>query len=142
MRFLLYGAFGWCAEIVWTAVTDSIEARLAKQPLDVRLVGRTYLWMFPIYGLGGLLFEVVHAAIAVQAWPVRGLIYMLGCFAVEYVSGWLIRAVSGACPWDYSHRRWHVQGLIRLDYAPVWFVFGLLLEVVERYVNLFAAAAT
>jgi uncharacterized membrane protein len=135
LRFLSYGVFGWCAEIVWTAAYGVVGAIAAGRRLDARLMGHTYLWMLPIYGGGGLLFEVVHGAIAPYPWAVRGAIYMVGCFVVEYISGWLIKVASGTIPWDYSERRWHVHGLIRLDYAPVWFCFGLLLERVEAVVR-------
>ena len=132
LRFVFYGLFGWCAEIVWTATHDAIEALAAGRSIDPRLPGHTYLWMFPIYGGGGLLFEVAHAAVQSWPWVARGVTYMVGCFAVEYASGWLIQRATGTIPWDYSHRRWHVHGLIRLDYIPVWFVFGLLLERVQQ----------
>lgn len=132
LRFLTYGVFGWCTEIVWTAFTDAVEARWAGQPINWRLIGTTYLWMFPIYAGGGLAFEVAHAQLTQMPWVARGLVYMIGCFAVEYVSGWILLQTTGSVPWDYSQRRWQVHGLIRLDYAPAWFVFGLLLERVER----------
>lgn len=132
LRFVVYGVFGWCVEIVWTAGYAVGEALRAGRRPDPRLAGRTYLWMFPIYGGGGLLFERAHAAIAAWPWVARGAVYAAGCFAVEYASGWVIRALTGKIPWDYSYARWHVHGLIRLDYAPVWFVFGLLLERVEE----------
>lgn len=135
IRFLVYGVFGWCTEIVWTALTDAVEARLAGRAIDRRLVGTTYLWMFPIYAGGGLAFEVVHGLLVGMPWIARGLIYMLGCFAVEYAAGWCIRRVTGSVPWDYSQRTWQVHGLIRLDYAPAWFVFGLLLERVEQWAH-------
>ncbi len=132
LRFFLYGLFGWCAEIVWTALSDNVERAIEGVKIDVTLAGKTYLWMLPIYGGGGLLFEAVHAAIATQPWILRGAIYIVGCFAIEYVAGWLIKQVSGKIPWDYSARRWHVHGLIRLDYVPVWLVFGFLLEIASR----------
>ncbi len=132
VRFLVYGIFGWCTEIVWTAVTDAAESAVARRPVDARLAGKTYLWMFPIYACGGLAFEVAHGWVADLAWPLRGMVYTVGIFAVEYASGWLIQRLTGSIPWDYSERRWHVHGLIRLDYAPAWFVFGLLLERVEQ----------
>ena len=87
--------------------------------------------MLPIYGGGGLLFELVHAAIDGWPWVVRGTVYMVGCFAIEWWSGRALQLASGKIPWDYSYARWNVRGLIRLDYAPVWFAFGLLLERVE-----------
>lgn len=134
-RALLYGCFGWCAEILWTALADAATAAWRGAPVDRRLAGHTYLWMLPVYGGGGLLFEVAHGAVAPAPWVVRGAVYALGCFTVEYATGWLIRRATGVIPWDYSGRRWHVHGLIRLDYAPVWFVFGLCLEHVERFVR-------
>ena len=126
IRFVLYGLFGWCGEIIWTASWEKITGRQA----DWKLRGTTYLWMFPLYGAAFvLLFEPAHNALRAWPWPVRGLVYMLGFFAVEYASGWLLRRLTGACPWDYTeHSRWQIHGLIRLDYAPVWFVAGLGLE--------------
>jgi uncharacterized membrane protein len=135
IRFVLYGIFGWCAEIIWTASTGAAQALAARRRIDRRLLGYTFLWMFPIYGGGGLLFELVHARVAGWPWPARGVTYMLGCFAVEYAAGWSLNRGTGTIPWDYSHARWNVQGLIRLDYAPVWFGFGLLLESVEQLVR-------
>ena len=126
IRFLLYGLAGWCGEILWTALREKVTGC----QLDWKLRGTTYLWMFPIYG-GALLllFEPAHDALRTWAWPLRGLIYAVGSFAVEYLAGWLLRKVTGVCPWDYrGHSRWHVHGLIRLDYAPVWFTVGLGIE--------------
>jgi uncharacterized membrane protein len=140
IRFVLYGMFGWCAEIVWTAAQGAVAALRTGQRVDPRLAGRTYLWMFPIYGGGGMLFELAHGAVAGWAWPARGLVYMIGCFAVEYATGWLIQRATGVIPWDYAAHRWHVAGLIRLDYAFVWFAFGLLLESVEVLVRAAAPA--
>jgi uncharacterized membrane protein len=69
-----------------------------------------------------------------QAWLVRGLIYLLGFFAVEYLSGWLLKRFTGSCPWDYSKwTRWSVRGYIRLDYAPIWFLVGLGLEPIHDF---------
>ena len=54
IRFFLYGLGGWCGEVVFTALTQSLPRR------DWRLLGYTYLWMFPIYGLIGPLYEPLH----------------------------------------------------------------------------------
>lgn len=32
------------------------------------------------------------------------------------------------CPWDYSHAKTNIDGVIRLDYAPLWMAAGLLFE--------------
>ncbi len=135
-RFLCYGLIGWAVEIVWTAGQTALLA-----PAGTRgrwaLAGRTYLWMFPIYGLLVFLYEPMHQALRATAWPLRAVAYAAGFLAVEYVSGWLLRRMTGACPWDYATRaspsRWQVHGLIRLDYAPAWALLGLALEPVHDF---------
>ena len=140
--FLLYGLFGWCAEIVWTASYDlvagtrraegDVVGRVAMtRPERLRLQGRTYLWMLPIYGLGGLVFEAAYAHIGSWHVLLRCLTYALGAFAIEGAAGLLLKALTGRCPWDYSYNRTHVAGVIRLDYTPVWAIFGLALERVH-----------
>ena len=139
LRFLLYGLFGWCAEIVWTALYDAVSGtrraagdevgRIAMTRAErLRLEGRTYLWMLPIYGSAALLFEPAHEALRAHFWLLRGTLYCLGIFAVEGASGYLLKWTTGRIPWDYSYARTSIRGVIRLDYAPVWFLFGMLLE--------------
>jgi uncharacterized membrane protein len=124
IRFCIYGLLGWCWEVVWTAVT---EKAWGKQR-DWRLVGRTYLWMFPIYGLLAPLGEPLHNFLRPHSWLLRGLVYLIGIWLVEFLTGWLLRKLTGKCPWDYSHLPGSIQGLIALEYAPVWFIFGLGFE--------------
>ena len=87
IRFLIYGLLGWAMEIVWTATREKIKGIQTGW----RLQGTTYLWMFLIYG-GALvlLFEPVHNALRGWPWPLRGLVYVAGIFAVEYATGWLL----------------------------------------------------
>ncbi len=127
VRFCIYGLLGWCWEVVWTATTEKGWARQR----DWRLMGHSSLWMFPIYGLLAPLGEPIHNLMRPRAWPLRGLVYLLGIWAVEYLTGWLLRKLTGKCPWDYSTLRGSVQGILALEYAPVWFVFGLGFERVH-----------
>jgi len=127
IRFIIYGMLGWCGEIIWTATRE----KLSGQERGWKLRGTTYLWMFPLYGLIAPLYEPVHNALRAWPWPLRGVVYMLGFWAVEYLTGWVLKRLIGVCPWDYSRARWHVHGFIRLDYGPVWFLVGLGLERVH-----------
>lgn len=128
VRFVLYGMLGWCVEIVWTA----LRSTATREQRGWRLAGVTSLWMFPIYGLLAPLYEPLHTALRPQPWPLRGLVYGLGFLTVEYVGGWLLRRLVGVCPWDYTGRsRFQVHGLTRLDYGPLWALFGLALEPVH-----------
>lgn len=52
---------------------------------------------------------------------------MTGIFAVEYAAGTYLKR-RGRCPWDYSRAKTNIDGVIRLDFAPLWFFTGLLFE--------------
>ncbi len=82
--------------------------------------------MFPIYGSAAFLTPVMHRLKNQKIWK-RGLVYMLLIFTGEYLSGSLLKR-HHACPWDYSQSPFHYKGIIRLDYAPVWFLVGLFYE--------------
>lgn len=82
--------------------------------------------MFFIYGMGAFLAPV-YAFIKHCPAFFRGLVYTICIFTAEYLTGSLLRR-KDACPWNYEHCHMHVHGLIRLDYAPLWFFTGLLFE--------------
>jgi uncharacterized membrane protein len=135
LRFVAYGMLGWAIEIVWTAVHSAVLA--PGGAARWKLAGRTYLWMFPIYGSMVFLYEPLHELLRPTPWPLRAAVYAAAFLAVEYVTGWLLRRLTGACPWDYLRRerpaRWQLHGLIRLDYAPAWALLGLGLEPVHDF---------
>lgn len=141
-NFIRCGIAGWCLEVMFTSV-DSIMAG------DWRLIGRTSLIMFPIYGMGAFLLPISRAMdrfltglpgfsdagrdrISRPAKIIRhGLIYMVLIFIAEYVTGiWLTSL--GICPWDYSQWPDNVGGVIRLKFAPLWFGTGLLFEYLGK----------
>ena len=134
-NFIHCGILGWCLEITFTAL-NSFRRR------EFTLSGNTSVWMFPIYGMGALLAPVSRW---VDLWiadgsqgagtplnPIdkiirHGFLYMVLIFTAEYLAGMFLRNM-GICPWDYTGRHLNVNGLIRLDFAPLWFLTGLLFE--------------
>ena len=118
-NFFRCGITGWCMEICFTALG-------ALPGKNRELTGHTSLWMFPIYGCAAFLAPV---SCLIKKRPVwfRGLTYMSLIFGAEYLSGRLLKK-HHCCPWDYSHSPFHIQSLIRLDYAPYWFCAGLFFE--------------
>ncbi len=54
-----------------------------------------------------------------------------GIFFVEFLSGSFFQKLH-ICPWDYSHVPLQYKGVIRLDYAPLWFFTGLFFEWLLR----------
>ncbi|HPU98383.1 MAG TPA: hypothetical protein PLO53_10570, partial [Candidatus Hydrogenedentes bacterium] len=69
----------------------------------------------------------------------RAVVYMLGIFLVEYVSGEIFTA-AGLRIWNYSHLPLNLRGQITLVYAPFWFALGLGLETLNRWIDRCAAA--
>ena len=125
-RLALYGLLGWCTEVVFSGVTGYLKGG------NRRLPARTSLWMFVLYGLAQPLFEPVHDTLRGRVpTAVRGLVYGAGFHATEYATGWVLRRLLGQAPWDYSEARLQVNGLIRLDYFPLWAAAGLGLEWVH-----------
>lgn len=123
-RFAFYGALGLVAELCFTAITHLAQRQQG------RWGGHTSLWMFPVYGLTQPLYEPVHSALRARgaAWPWRAGAYSAGYLGVEYLSGRVLRRVAGRAPWDYSHARLHLHGLIRAEYVPLWAAAGLAME--------------
>lgn len=118
-------------------IFTSLESIMAQ---DWRLMGRTSLLMFPIYGMGALLAPIGSgidrflgetAVRPSDRYLRHGMIYMVLIFTAEYLSGAWLKA-RGICPWDYSGTRTSVNGLIRLDFAPLWFGTGLLFEEITK----------
>jgi uncharacterized membrane protein len=124
-RFVIYGLVGWCIECTFTSMMD-----LATGAGDLRLMGYSYLWMHPIWGLGLLLGERLVGVLQRVGLNrvTRSFIGMGVCFAVEYSMGALLVALIGRCPWDYSASVMSVDGLIRLDYAPFWWLCAWAVE--------------
>ena len=126
LRFLIYGAFGWVLEVAWTGLNSLVRG-------DFLMRSSTSIWMFFIYGMFVLL-EPVFVYLAPLHFFVRGAVYTLVIFLAEYVTGGLMKRAD-ICPWDYTGARYSVQGVIRLDYAPVWFAAGLMFEMLYGFIR-------
>lgn len=118
-NFFLCGSIGWCLEVFWTG----FHSLLAGEPT---MMGKTSLLMFPIYGCAAFI-KPVYKKIASIPTAIRGCIYTAGIYLAEFFSGSVLK-YFGMCPWDYSKTPFQYKGVIRLDYAPLWFLTGLLFE--------------
>lgn len=115
MRFLVYGLAGWAADSLFVCIHTG-----RRRPSSLLNV--------PVYGLAQPLFELVHDRIRQRPLALRAALYGAGILGVEYTSGRLIRRLGGDVPWDYGRSRFGIDGLVRLDYFPLWAAYGLGLE--------------
>ncbi|HWT73558.1 MAG TPA: hypothetical protein VN258_02400 [Mobilitalea sp.] len=121
-NFFICGLSGWCMECLWTGF-DSV-----RKHTDKTLTCHTSVWMFPIYGMAACLTPVCNKLKSKNA-LLRGGVYALLIYSAEFASGVILKKF-GACPWDYSKAKLNYKGVVRLDYAPAWFLAGLFFEKV------------
>lgn len=127
--FAAMGCAGMTCEIFFTAIYDIIRGQAA---VPIRLMGHSYLWMFPIYGLAGIVFPFVLRIIGNWNVLLRMCAYAAGILLVEFATGWFLDFATGQCPWEYKEG-WHIMGYIRIDFFPFWALFGFLAETVLKF---------
>ena len=106
-------------EVLWTGLG-------ALKNKNFKLSSNTSLWMFFIYGMV-IFLEPFFRLTAQFNFILRGLIYASLILAGEFITGTMLKRAD-ICPWDYSATRYHVKGVIRVDYFPAWAAAGLIFE--------------
>lgn len=124
---------GVTVEVCYTAIVDLMDM-WGSATLDLSLKGVSYIWMIPIYGSASFLFPLGFRML--KHWPrlLRYFTYAVGIFVVEFVTGFVLEQLTGRCPWEYQ-TGWHIAGYIRLDYLPLWMMFGAALEEFHKLVE-------
>lgn len=114
--FYLYCFLGW----IFESTVVSISQR--------RLVNRGFMKgpFLPIYGFGAL--SILLSTLPVRARPF--LVFLVGLLAatiLEYITGVLMERLFKVRYWDYSHKRFNLNGHICLSSSLAWGGFSLLL---------------
>lgn len=133
--FCAFGCVGITTEIFFTAIVDLLDMIQANN-YNLKLQGKSYIWMFPIYGLGGIFFPLLMPYFEKFHALIRASIYALGILTVEFITGWLLEVFTGSCPWEYQTGL-HIMGFIRLDYFPLWAGFGFMTETLVKFLSRF-----
>lgn len=119
--FVKCGILGWCIEIIWTAFHG-------MKSKNNKFIGYTSIIMFPIYGLASVI-KPISLKLKKMKMPtiIRGIVYSIGIFMVELITGSILKKTNN-CPWDYSDKKYNIIGVIRIDYAPLWCIVGVIFE--------------
>lgn len=125
-RAYLYALQGYFIEITFTAFYDLIEGTG-----NLKLRGYTSVWSLFIYSVASLVMERINAFLQPRGVPllVRAAAHALWMYAWEFTTGCMLSRVD-ACLWDYKNYRYNIAGLVTLEYAPLWFLLGVIFEVV------------
>ena len=125
-HLLFWGMFGLCSEIIFTALANLFSNKAYN------LMGRTSVWMFPIYSIGLTYgFSLVQNIISNDF--IRYLSYPLWIWLIEILVGFPT-SKFGIRIWDYRYlpdnRHW--KGIISFIHFPIWVFFGFLVELVDK----------
>lgn len=127
-HYVVYGLLGLLMEVFWTGFHSLLSGNL-------NLISSTSIWMFFIYG-GAVFLEPIHNKIRRYNIFLRGIIWALLIFIIEFISGFVLEQLVGSCPWDYrSSTSYTIRGYIRFDYFPAWFVVGLTFEKIHDFLD-------
>lgn len=121
-RAVVLACVGVAVEVAYTALTEPQGG--------ARRIGYSYLWMFPVYALIEPALSALRPLVGAWAWPARAALYAAAIMVVELIVGLALQKSLGEAPWEPNYRksRWHVLGVVRLDYFPAWAGAAMLFE--------------
>lgn len=114
LYFVIYAFFGWVSETIYVGIGTK------------KIVNRGFLHspVCPIYGFGALL--VLFVLDPFYSYPV--IVFLLGIVstsALEYFTSWLMEVIFHASWWDYSKRKYNLNGRICLKNSILFGIMGL-----------------
>jgi len=127
--------FGLILEVFWTGIISFLKGKNKK------LIGHVSLLMVPLYFIIPFVYLLVLKLLPGYGIFLRALVYMVIFFILEYVYGLILKKL-GLEAWNYSkknkggigcYHKYNFQGLITLEYAPVWYVAGIIGEIVYTF---------
>ena len=121
LLFFLYGFVGWVAEVIYGIVITG------------RFVNRGFLVgpICPIYGFGVVIITVLLSRYQNDL-LVLWVMSMFVCSLLEYVTSYLMEKIFKTRWWDYSDKRYNINGRICLEFS---FAFGLFAVLVLYFMN-------
>ena len=125
LLFIIYSFIGWIMEIIFTLYKDKI------------LFNRGFLMgpYCPIYGSGCILIILLLNRY-VNDPVVLFIMSMVICSVLEYITSWLMEMLFKARWWDYSDRKFNINGRICLEALIPFGLLGcLLMYVINPFIS-------
>ena len=119
--FIIYAMIGWCIEII----NGLIQTK--------KFVNRGFLIgpYCPIYGVGGILITLLLSKYYND--PI--VLFFMGiavCGILEYLTSYIMEKIFKARWWDYSKRKFNVDGRVCLGTMIPFGIFGMILTYVTN----------
>ena len=107
--FIFYCFCGWIIESTYVSVCEK------------KLTNRGFLRgpVIPIYGCGAMM--MFFCTTPFRAWPVVVFFSgMIGCTVLEYFTGWAMESIFKVRYWDYSDKKFNLNGYVSLFTSICW----------------------
>lgn len=116
LLFIIYSFLGWILEIV----DQLIEKR--------KLMNRGFLIgpYCPIYGIGCLFFILVLSRY-IEHPEIVFFVAVVGCSTLEYLTSYLMEKIFHARWWDYTDKKFNLNGRICLEATLLFGILGTLI---------------
>ena len=119
--FFLYSIFGWFLEIIYMFIIEHI------------LINRGFLYgpYCPIYGIGGVVLYILLDKYKNNLILLIVSIFII-CSVIEYIISYILEKIFKLRWWDYSKRKFNINGRICLETSIYFTIFGVL---IVKYIN-------
>ena len=114
--FLGFSVIGWCSEVIYVGVF-----------IEHKFVNRGFLHgpLCPVYGFGGLAILCLPESI-LNSWVPLFFCSMAFATIVEYFASWILEKMFHTLWWDYSDKKFNLNGRICLLNAVLFGIMGIL----------------
>lgn len=122
--FILYAFIGWCIEVTLGYVQHK------------KFINRGFLIgpYCPIYGVGMLLIVFLLKKYTDEP-LVLFILSMVICLVLEYLTSYFMELIFKARWWDYSSKKFNINGRVCLEYAVLFGIGGsIIMYIVHPFV--------
>lgn len=121
LLFMIYSFVGWCIEVAGRLIEDK------------RFINRGFLIgpYCPIYGYGGILITLLLKKYTEDPFTLF-IMAILVCGILEYATSYFMEKIFKARWWDYSKRRFNINGRVCLETIIPFGLLGLLIMYVTN----------
>ena len=114
--FIIYSFLGWLLEVTVKLVEEQ------------RFINRGFLIgpICPIYGVGSLIFHLTLNKYINDPWTLFIMI-ILTCSILEYSTSYILEKIFHTRWWDYSRKKFNINGRICLETMIPFGIFGLII---------------
>lgn len=121
LLFMIYSFVGWCIEVVGRLIEDK------------RFINRGFLIgpYCPIYGYGGILITLLLKKYTEDPLTLF-IMAILVCGILEYATSYFMEKIFKARWWDYSKRKFNINGRVCLETIIPFGLLGLLIMYVTN----------